>query len=59
MIVVELGNDRRYQPSLKESLRKGEGTTTIECSCQSQLHIKCRQAMSGKEWAEAHVFPRS
>ena len=38
---------------------KRKGTQTIECSCLSQLYIRCHQAVSGKKSTEAHVFHRS
>ena len=36
--------------------RKTKGTLTIERSFQTQLNIRCHQAVSGKRETEAHVF---
>ena len=35
---------------------KSRGAQTIECSCQTQLNIICRQAASSKKGIETHIF---
>jgi hypothetical protein len=45
-MIVELANDKRHQTSLKERVKSVQ---TIECSCLSQLHIICRQAVLGRD----------
>ena len=35
---------------------KSREVQTIECSCQTQLKIRCRLAVSSKKGTETHVF---